>query len=136
MEEEKVDDSQETQRGTSPESESPTEEKNSAPEDQPAAYASDEEGVKWQAALAYLPLVCLIPLLLNRDDPFIQRHAKQGFILFVIEIVALLLKSVDAIWDLIIYICLAAALVGAAAILIRGEIRIPLLTDLAEKIHI
>ena len=129
MEEKKIDDPREETKGTSTASEPST-------EDEATAGTSDKEGVKWQAALAYLPLVCLIPLFLNRDDPFIQRHAKQGFILFLAEMVALLLKQVDAIWDLIIYICLAAALVGAAAILIRGEIRIPLLTDLAEKIHI
>ena len=107
-------------------------------QDEPEATESEArgaEGVKWQAALAYLPLVCLIPLFLNRDNPFIQRHAKQGFLLFIVVLLALILR-IDAVWNLIIIICLAAAVVGAVGILIRGEIKIPFLSDLAERIHI
>ena len=100
---------------------------------EPAQF--ENNGVKWQAALAYLPLICLIPLFLNRDDPFIQRHAKQGFLLFLALLLAYLLR-IDAIWNLIIAVCFATALVGALGILIRGEIRIPLLSDIAEKLRI
>ena len=93
------------------------------------------ENLKWQTALAYLPIICLIPLFLNRDKPEIQHHAKQGFILFMIELLALLLK-IDAIWNLIILVCIAVAVVGALGILLRGDIKIPFLTDLADRIRI
>ena len=93
----------------------------------------DRSRTKWLAAMAYLPLICLIPLFMNRDDEFIQKHAKQGFILFLIEIVAMLL-TINQIWILIIIICLATAVVGAVGILIRGEIRIPILADFADRL--
>lgn len=97
--------------------------------------ADSSEGLKWQTALAYLPVVCLIPLFLNRDNPKILNHAKQGFILFMIELLALLFR-IDAIWNLIILVCLAVAVVGALGILLRGDINIPFLKDLAERIRI
>jgi len=97
--------------------------------------ADSGEGLKWQAALAYLPIVCLIPLFLNRDNPKILSHAKQGFILFMIELLALLLR-IDAIWNLIILICLAVAVVGALGVLLRGDINLPFLKDLSERIRI
>jgi len=95
----------------------------------------DTDGLRWQAALAYLPLVCLIPLFLNRENEYIQKHARQGFLLFMIEILALLLR-IDAFWNLIIIVCLAAAVVGALGILLKGEIRIPFLAELGERIKI
>ena len=93
-----------------------------------------DDSVRWMAALAYLPLICLAVLFFYREDPFIQRHARQGLILFVIILLALLLK-LDIIWNLIIAACVAVALVGAVSIILRGDIKIPLLSDLAEKLH-
>jgi len=93
------------------------------------------DGLRWQAALAYLPLVCLIPLFLNRENEYIQKHARQGFLLFIVELLALLLK-INAFWNLVIIICLATAVVGALGILLKGEIRIPFLADLGERIKI
>lgn len=107
--------------------------KETASETKSEAGDQDQTRVKWLAALAYLPLICLIPLFMSREDEFIQKHAKQGFILFLIEIVAMLMK-IDAIWNLIIIICLAAAVVGVLGILIRGEVRIPILADLADRL--
>jgi uncharacterized membrane protein len=95
----------------------------------------DWEGTKWLAAMAYLPLVCLIPLFMNREDPYLQRHAKQGFILFMTELLALLLMY-NVIWYLIIAFCLAVSLLGTMGIILKGEIRIPYLSNLAEKIKI
>lgn len=93
------------------------------------------EGAKWYAAMAYLPLVCMVPLFLNRDNEYIQKHAKQGFILFMIELIAMMLK-IDAIWDLLIFVCLAVGIIGALSLLVRGEIHIPVLSDLADKLKI
>ncbi|MBL7192104.1 hypothetical protein ISS30_10455 [bacterium] len=94
-----------------------------------------DSGKKWQLALSYLPLICLIPLFLNRDDDEIQHHAKQGFILFLIILFALLLK-IDAIWNLIILVALAASLVGAIGMLTGSGIKLPFLKDLADKFKI
>ena len=37
------------------------------------------------AILSYLWVLCLIPILLKKDDKLIMFHAKQGLILFIAE---------------------------------------------------
>ncbi|MDD6237126.1 MAG: DUF4870 domain-containing protein [Clostridiales bacterium] len=37
--------------------------------------------------LSYISILCLIPLLTEKNDPFVQYHAKQGLNLFIIEVV-------------------------------------------------
>jgi uncharacterized membrane protein len=74
-------------------------------------------------------------MFLNRDNPYLRRHAKQGFILFAAELLALLLK-IDAIWNLIILLCLVTAFIGAMGVFLRGDIKIPYLSDLADRINL
>jgi uncharacterized membrane protein len=37
--------------------------------------------------LAYLPPLSVIPLVVEKDDPDVQWHAKHGLVLFVVEII-------------------------------------------------
>jgi uncharacterized membrane protein len=46
----------------------------------------DVEANKTLAALSYIWILFLIPLLTKRDSKFAQFHAKQGLVLFIIEI--------------------------------------------------
>ncbi len=39
------------------------------------------------AASSYIGFFCLIPFVLAHNKPFIHKHAKQGLVLFVIELV-------------------------------------------------
>lgn len=45
-----------------------------------------EEG-KVFALLAYLGILCLVPLLAKKDNKFAYFHAKQGLVLFIAEVV-------------------------------------------------
>ena len=45
-----------------------------------------EQNEKVMAALGYLWILCLIPLLFKRDSQFAQFHGKQGLMLFFLEI--------------------------------------------------
>lgn len=47
----------------------------------------DVEENKGMAAIAYLGILCLIPLLAKKDSPFAQYHAKQGLMLFILEVI-------------------------------------------------
>ena len=127
-------DTPDVEKGNSSKEEAKETEKDQ-PHEEAIGANNESSGIRWLAALAYLPLICLIPLFLNRDDEFIQKHAKQGFILFLIEIAAMLMTR-NEIWILIIVICFAATIVGALGIIIRGEVRIPVLSDLADRLNI
>ena len=63
-----------------PEETKSTEEKN--------VNSEDAERNKTSAALAYIWILCLIPLLNNKKSKFAQFHAKQGLILFGLSVFA------------------------------------------------
>lgn len=48
--------------------------------------------------LGYLPLVCLLIVRLKRDSIFVQFHARQGSVLFVMWIVVLILLFVPLLF--------------------------------------
>jgi len=53
----------------------------------PKQYGPEHE--RYTAALSYVWILCLYPLLFRKDSAFIQFHAKQGVALFVLEILPL-----------------------------------------------
>ncbi len=53
-----------------------------------APEKKDVEENKLIAALAYISIICLVPLFLKRESKFAQFHAKQGLVLFILELFA------------------------------------------------
>ena len=43
----------------------------------------DIEENKLVAAIGYLGILCLVPLLLKKDSPYAQHHGKQGLVLTI-----------------------------------------------------
>jgi uncharacterized membrane protein len=83
--------------------------------------------------------MCFVPLVKMKDNPFALRHGKQGLILFIIEIVAVifLLPKISAVfWTAVIVLCLAAAVAGVFFALQGQEWKVPFIGDLADKFKI
>ena len=97
-----------------------------------------EEG-KAAAMLGYIPFMCFVPLIKMKDNPFAFRHGKQGLILFIIEIIAvifLLPKISDLVWTVVLVLCLAAAVAGIIFSLQGQDWKIPFIGDWADKLKI
>lgn len=54
------------------------------------------------AALSYIWVLCLIPLLTRRNDEYCQFHAKQGLVLFIVSFAVMVLGMVPILGWLII----------------------------------
>lgn len=54
----------------------------------------DREENKGMAMIAYLGILCLVPLLLKKDSEFSQYHGKQGLVLLIAWVVVNLLWAV------------------------------------------
>ena len=80
------------------------------------------------AALSYLWIFSLIILLAKRDSVFIQQHARQGFVLFILS---LLLWPID-ILRYGEFLVLALVLFGFINAAMGYEYRIPILYEIAE----
>ena len=97
-----------------------------------------EEG-KAAAILGYIPFMCFVPLIKMRDNPFAVKHGKQGLVLFIVEIVAVifLLPKISAlIWTAVIVLCLACAVAGIFFAVQGQEWKIPFIGDLADKMKV
>ncbi len=98
-----------------------------------------EEG-KIFAVLGYLSILCLVPLLLKKDNKFALFHGKQGLVLFIFEVAAGIISLVPflgwiiGILALIIFPILSV--IGIIRSLMGQYWKMPVLGDLAEKITI
>ncbi len=106
--------------------------------DEQARKKMIDEG-KAAAMLGYIPFMCFVPLVKMKDNPFALKHGKQGLILFIIEILAvifLLPKISDLLWSAVIVLCLAAAVAGIFFAIQGQEWKIPFIGDWADKLKI
>jgi len=94
-----------------------------------------EEG-RLAAILSYIPLLCFIPLLNMKDNKEARFHARQGVILFLIELVAVLFL-IDGISDFvfkgILIVAVALSVVGIYFALQGKSYKLPIIGDLADK---
>ena len=94
-----------------------------------------EEG-RLAAILSYIPLLCFIPLLNMRENHEARFHARQGVLLFLIELIAVLFL-IDGISDFVF----KAILVGAVVLSVVGiyfalqgkNYKLPVIGDIADK---
>ena len=92
------------------------------------------------AVLAYLSVLCLVPLLLKKDNKFAFHHGKQGLVIFIGEVAIGILAWIPFLgWMLapigsLIFFVLS--LIGIIQVL-RGDYwKCPVVSDIAEKIKI
>jgi len=91
------------------------------------------------AVLSYIPFLCFISLFKPDLDDFAKRHAKQGLLLLIIEIIALLFLVDlinDIFWTIILIACLIFAMVGVLKAMAGKEMKIPFIGNIFEKYDI
>jgi uncharacterized membrane protein len=103
------------------------------------ADSRDAQENKHLALLSYVYILFLIPLLLRRDSKFCQFHAKQGLVLFVVELGLSVFGWFLWIPPLGMLLVIAAMLISLIGVIkaLNGEYwKIPYLYDWSEKIKI
>ena len=101
---------------------------NNTPQDEPVLQ--DDE--KIMAVIAYVPVLCLLPYTRKDRSEFVSTHVKLGMTLFVIEIIAVILRF-RFIWDLILLGCVIVALVGIFHVIQGKGFYVPFLSDLFSR---
>jgi len=94
-----------------------------------------EEG-RMAAILAYIPFLCFIPLLSMKENREAHFHARQGVLLFLIELVAVIFL-IDGISNFVFKAVLIAAValsvVGIYFALQGKNYKLPVIGNLADK---
>jgi uncharacterized membrane protein len=97
-------------------------------------FQSDEG--RMAAIMSYIPILCFVPLLSMRENKEARFHARQGVLLFLIELVAILFL-VDAISDLvfkgILFIAAGLSVAGIIFAIQGRNYKLPIIGDLADK---
>ncbi len=88
------------------------------------------------AALSYVWILFLVPLLGKRDSEFAQFHAKQGLVLFVIELLAALLAWFPFFGQLLMLALVVVSVMGIVKTLNGEWWRIPFIHEWSKKIKL
>jgi len=84
------------------------------------------------ALLSYVPILCFIPFIQSRkSNKFTYEHAKQGVILFLFEMIAILGAL---FWKSALFLAALASIVGFFYVLNGKSFRIPLIGRIADSI--
>ena len=98
-----------------------------------------QEGIPY-ALLAYLSILCIIPLIIKKDNAFVLFHTKQGIVLFVCEIAVSIISVIPLLGWLIGFFGMLLfgiiSLIGIIKVLTGEYWKIPVVSDYAEKIQI
>ncbi|MEW6101650.1 MAG: hypothetical protein AB1481_05090 [Candidatus Omnitrophota bacterium] len=96
-----------------------------------------QEG-KFFAAISYITFLCIVSLVLKRENKFALFHAKQGLVLFVFEVVSFILSVIPLLgWFMRSFgfvIFVLVSMWGAFQALMGNYSRLPLVSNIADKV--
>ncbi len=96
-----------------------------------------QEG-KFFAIISYVSFLCIITLILKKDNKFALWHAKQGLVLFVMEVAAFILSIIPFLgWLIGIFGYALFLLVSLWGIIQAAQgltNPIPVLTEISDKV--
>lgn len=94
---------------------------------------------KVYAILGYLWILCLVPLILKKENRFAMFHAKQGLVLFIGELVIGFVGIIPVLGWMILFFGTALfgilSLIGLVQALMGNYWKMPVVGDIAEKIN-
>ena len=105
------------------------------PQEIPSDLFTTEEG-RMAAIMSYIPLLCFIPLLNMKDNKEARFHARQGVMLFLLELIAVifLIDGIsEFVFKAILIIAVALSVFGIYFALQGKNYKLPIIGDLAEK---
>jgi uncharacterized membrane protein len=91
---------------------------------------------KVMAALSYAWILCLVPLLGKRDSKFAQFHAKQGLVLFVLELIASFFMWFPVFGQLLMLALVVISVLGIVKALNGEWWKIPFIYQWSKKINL
>lgn len=101
----------------------------------------DEEAVregKFFAIISYISFLCIITLVLKKNNKFALYHAKNGLVIFVMEVAAFILSIIPILGWLIGIFGYALFLLVSVWGMMQAALgicpRIPVVTKISEKV--
>ena len=91
------------------------------------------------ALFSYIGVLFIIPLLTNKNDPFVKFHVKQGIILFIAEVITSVVAILPIVGWLIAPIAwvvwVVVSIIGITNVLSGKQKELPWIGKYADKIN-
>ena len=95
-------------------------------------------GSQIMAAMSYLGILALVPLIVNRRDPYVAFHARQGLVLWIWEVLAVFSLSLPGIGKILFQtsslLCFLLSVVGLVSVLLGRAWKFPVVGQWAQKL--
>lgn len=95
---------------------------------------------KFFAIISYVSFLCIITLVLKKNNKFALYHARQGLVLFVMEVAAFIISIIPLLGWLIGVFGYALFLIVSLWAIMQAALgiycRLPVITEISEKIII
>ncbi len=95
---------------------------------------------KFLAAISYIWILCLVPIVMKNKDEFVMHHAKQGLVLFIAEIALWIIGFIPFCGWIIsffgFWLVLVLSLAGIIKTLSGEKWEMPILGQYAKKINL
>ncbi len=90
------------------------------------------------ALMSYLGVLVFVPLAMSRDDEFVNFHARQGLVVWILGIIAIFMLYVPGVGKLIFstfaMVVVLASLVGIVSVVLHKAWKLPLIYELSKKL--
>lgn len=90
------------------------------------------------ALISYLGVLSLVPLVVNRKDPYVQFHARQGVLIWMWEVLAIYTLLLPAVGKFFFKFsslaCLVLSVLGVVSVLLGRAWKFPMIGAWAEKL--
>ena len=100
----------------------------------------DTEDNKLIAAIGYLGILCLLPLLLKKDSAYAQFHGKQSLVLLITWVIIFFLNVIPVIgwltWSVLSVVFFIFMVMGIMNSLQGNYWKMPILGEYAKKIKL
>ncbi|MCU0665894.1 MAG: hypothetical protein MUF05_02210 [Candidatus Omnitrophica bacterium] len=90
------------------------------------------------AMAGYLPFLCILPLILKKENKFAVFHGKQGLVLLILLVSGLIINIIPLLgWivsRIVVFLYLLFVFWGCTQALLGKYTRIPVVAEIADKI--
>jgi len=90
------------------------------------------------ATVGYWAILCILPLILKKDNKFAVYHGKQGLVLFIFLVAGFILSIIPVLgvllYRLVSFVYLIFIFWGTLGALAGRQVYLPVVSPLAEKI--
>jgi len=104
-------------------------------------YTPEEQEIvegKFFAVISYISFLCVITFILKKSNKFALYHARQGLVLFVMEVAAFILSIIPLLgWLIVIFgytLFLLVSVWGIIQAALGIYCRIPIVSEISDKI--